>query len=313
MNGIGEREVRVGLIKSAAEQELPLDDMEIYRELNLFGEIFDRIREEYVDVPNERVLIRAAIQGMLSSLDPHSGYLSPELYSDMRFDTEGRFGGLGIEVTMEEGVLKVVSPIDDTPASRAGILANDFIIEINGEQIGGLALDEAVDLMRGEIGTEISVTIYRDGVRRPLEFTLVRAQIALSVVREFIERDVGVIRLAQFSEQAYTGLEKSIRKIQEELGDDLKGLVLDLRNNPGGLVDQAILVTDAFLNRGNILSTRGRAENETDRYDARADDAPAKFGARFIHWMVPLPRFSVCLSARGVAAVDDHDFSGYIA
>ncbi|NOZ33091.1 MAG: S41 family peptidase [Alphaproteobacteria bacterium] len=258
--------------QSAAEQELPLDDMEIYRELNLFGEIFDRIREEYVDVPNERVLIRAAIQGMLSSLDPHSGYLSPELYSDMRFDTEGRFGGLGIEVTMEEGVLKVVSPIDDTPASRAGILANDFIIEINGEQIGGLALDEAVDLMRGEIGTEISVTIYRDGVRRPLEFTLVRAQIALSVVREFIERDVGVIRLAQFSEQAYTGLEKSIRKIQEELGDDLKGLVLDLRNNPGGLVDQAILVTDAFLNRGNILSTRGRAENETDRYDARADD-----------------------------------------
>lgn len=250
----------------------PLEDLEVYRELNLFGEVFDRVREEYVDPPNERELIRSAIQGMLSSLDPHSGYLDPENYADVRQETEGTFGGLGIEVTMEDGIVKVVSPIDDTPAARAGILTNDYIIELDGEPVLGLTLDEAVEKMRGEIGTSIVLTIVRDGVDQPLTFTLERDVIALSVVRHFVDRDVGVIRLARFTEQAAGGLEESIKDIREELGDDMKGLILDLRNNPGGLVDQAVLVADAFLPRGNVLSTRGRTQIENDRFDASRND-----------------------------------------
>ncbi len=246
----------------------PLEDLDVYRELNLFGEIFDRVREEYVDPPNERELIRAAIQGMLTSLDPHSGYLDPENYADIRQETEGTFGGLGIEVTMEDGIVKVVSPIDETPAARAGILSNDYIIELDGEPVLGLTLDEAVEKMRGEIGTSITLTVVRDGVDQPLTFTLERDVIALRVVRHFVDRDVGVIRLARFTEQAASGLEDSLKAIREELGDNLKGLILDLRNNPGGLVDQAVLVADAFLPQGNVLSTRGRSPLENDRFDA---------------------------------------------
>lgn len=250
----------------------PLADLDIYRELNLFGEVFDRIRDEYVDPPNERELIRAAIQGMLTSLDPHSGYLDPDNYADVRQDTEGTFGGLGIEVTMEEGVVKVVTPIDETPAARAGILSNDFIIELDREPVLGLTLDEAVEKMRGELGSSIELTVIREGVDEPLYFTLRRDVIALRVVRHVIDRDVGIIRLARFTEQAFAGLEAALETIREEVGPDLRGFILDLRNNPGGLVDQAVFVADAFLPQGNVLSTRGRAEEENDRFDAHADD-----------------------------------------
>ena len=257
----------------------PRDPLEIYADLNLFGEIFDRIRAEYVDPPDEKELIRAAIQGMLTSLDPHSGYLPPADYDDMREDTSGEFGGLGIEVTMEEGIIKVVSPIDDTPAARAGIMANDFIIELDGVQVQGLTLDEAVAKMRGPIGTSIKVTVFREGVDKPLDFELTRATIAMRAVRWSMEGgetegegDVAVLRLSRFSEQAYIGIEKAIKDIYEQRdGEAPKGIILDLRNNPGGLVDQSVYVADAFLKQGAVVLTRGRIPEESARYDAQPD------------------------------------------
>lgn len=250
----------------------PRDPLEVYADLNLFGEIFDRIRAEYVDPPDEQELIRAAIQGMLSSLDPHSGYLPPADYDEMRQDTSGEFGGLGIEVTMEEGIVKVISPIDDTPAARAGILANDFIIEIDGTAIQGLTLDEAVEKMRGPVGSDITVTVAREGVDKPLEFKLTRATIAMRAVRWTMEGDVAVLRLARFSAQAYIGIENAIKDIYAERdGAAPKGIILDLRNNPGGLVDQAVYVADAFLKQGAVVLTRGRTEQESARYDAEPD------------------------------------------
>ena len=249
-----------------------LSDEEVYRELNLFGEIFDRIREEYVDAPNERELVRAAIRGMLTSLDPHSDYLDPEDYEEVREDTAGTFGGLGIEVIMENEVIKVVSPIDETPAARAGVLANDYIVELDGEPVRGLGLDQAVDKMRGEVGTNIVLTIVREGLSEPIEIEITRDIITFRVVRKSVRDNVGVIRLARFTGQAYAGVEDAVRDLHDELGDDLKGLILDLRNNPGGLVDQAVFISDAFLGRGNILSTRGRTEEENTRYDANPDD-----------------------------------------
>ena len=257
----------------------PRDPLEIYADLNLFGEIFDRIRAEYVDPPDEKELIRAAIQGMLTSLDPHSGYLPPADYDDMREDTSGEFGGLGIEVTMEEGVIKVVSPIDDTPAARAGIMANDLIIELDGVQVQGLTLDEAVAKMRGPIGTSIKVTVFREGVEQPLDFELTRAVIAMRAVRwtmeggeEEGEGDVAVLRLSRFSEQAFVGIEKAIKDIYEQRdGEAPKGIILDLRNNPGGLVDQSVYVADAFLKQGAVVLTRGRIPEESARYDAQPD------------------------------------------
>jgi len=254
------------------ENNGPLSDDEVYQELNLFGEIFDRIRDEYVDAPNEKELIRAAIQGMLTSLDPHSGYLDPENYEDVREDTQGTFGGLGIEVIMENEVIKVVSPIDDTPAARAGVLANDYIVELDGEPVRGLTLDKAVDKMRGEIGTTIELTIVREDSDEPVTISITRDVITFRVVRTSIRENVGVIRLARFTGQAYAGVEDGIRDMKEELGDDLKGLILDLRNNPGGLVDQAVFISDAFLSRGNVLSTRGRTDEENSSYDANPDD-----------------------------------------
>lgn len=255
----------------------PRTQEEIYADLNLFGQIFDRIRAEYVDVPDEQELIRAAIQGMLSSLDPHSGYLPPAEYDDMREGTSGQFGGLGIEVTMEEGVIKVVSPIDDTPAQRAGILANDLIVELDGVSIQGMTLDDAVAKMRGPIGTDITVTVVREGVTDPLKFTLTRATIAMRAVRWSMEGDVAVLRLSRFSEQAYIGIEKAINDIYAERKDvPPKGIILDLRNNPGGLVDQAVYVSDAFLNKGAVVLTRGRSESESARYDAQPDPLDAK-------------------------------------
>lgn len=250
----------------------PRDPLEIYADLNLFGEIFDRIRAEYVDPPDEEELIRAAIQGMLTSLDPHSGYLPPADYDEMREDTSGEFGGLGIEVTMEEGIVKVISPIDDTPAARAGILANDYIVEIDGQAIQGLTLDEAVEKMRGPVGTSIKITVAREGVDKPLDFELTRDTIAMRAVRWTMEGDVAILRLARFSAQAYIGIENAVKDIYSERdGVAPKGIVLDLRNNPGGLVDQAVYVADAFLKQGSVVLTRGRSETESARYDAQPD------------------------------------------
>ena len=260
-----------------AETATPRSKEEIDNDLLLFGQVFDRIRAEYVDAPDERELIHAAIQGMLTSLDPHSGYLEPVDYEDVQEDTSGKFGGLGIEVTMEEGVIKVVSPIDDTPAAKAGILANDFIVELDGQQVQGMTLDEAVEKMRGPVGTKIKLTVVREGVGEPLEFELARDVIAMRAVRWSMEGDVALLRLARFSEQAYVGIDEAIKDIYEERkGAAPKGIILDLRNNPGGLVDQAVYVSDAFLKQGAVVLTRGRLEQESARYDARPDDLDAK-------------------------------------
>lgn len=255
----------------------PRSSDEVYSDLDLFGEVFDRIRAEYVEAPDERKLIHAALQGMLTSLDPHSGYMEPVEYSDVQEDTSGQFGGLGIEVQMEDGVIKVVSPIDDTPAAKAGILANDFIVELDGTQVQGLTLDQAVEKMRGQVGTKITVTVVREGVTEPLKFELTRDIIATRAARMTMEGDVGVIRLARFSEQAFVGVQKAIDDIYKA-GDGKapKGIVLDLRNNPGGLVDQAVFVSDAFLKQGAVVLTRGRVDSESSRYDAKPDALDAK-------------------------------------
>ncbi|SEQ26232.1 carboxyl-terminal processing protease [Devosia sp. YR412] len=262
----------------------PRDPLEIYADLNLFGEIFDRIRAEYVDPPDEQELIRAAIQGMLTSLDPHSGYLPPADYDDMREDTSGEFGGLGIEVTMEEGIVKVVSPIDDTPAAKAGIMANDLIIAIDDVSVQGLTLDDAVAKMRGLLGTSVKITIAREGVTDPIDFELTRATIAMRAVRWSMEGgekegegDVALLRLSRFSEQAFVGIEKAIKDIYAARdGVAPKGIILDLRNNPGGLVDQSVYVADAFLKQGAVVLTRGRIAEESARYDAQPDTLDAE-------------------------------------
>ncbi len=246
---------------------------EIYDDLILFGEVFDRIRAEYVDVPDEKELIRAAIEGMLTSLDPHSGYLTPEAYEEMMQDTSGKFGGLGIQVTMEDGYVKIVAPIDDTPAFRAGLLANDLITELDGKSVKGMTLDEAVSIMKGDVGTKIVLTVVREGVDEPLKFEIIRDIISVSAVRWYVEKNIGILRLSQFSAQAFSGIEEGIRGIFAELNNNPpKGLILDLRNNPGGLVDQAVAVADAFLDKGVIVLTRGRSENESARYEAKPDE-----------------------------------------
>jgi carboxyl-terminal processing protease len=250
----------------------PRSEEEIYSDLALFGEVFDRIRAEYVEAPDEKELIRAAIQGMLTSLDPHSGYLPPDNFAEVQEDNAGEFGGLGIEVTMEEGIIKVVSPIDETPAARAGILSNDYIVEINNTQVYGMTLDQAVELMRGPVGSGVKLLVVREGSDAPLEFDLKRDIVAKRAVRWSLEGDIGVLRLARFSEQAYVGIQDAIEDIFEERdGVAPKGLILDLRNNPGGLVDQAVFVTDAFLKQGAVVLTRGRQDQESARYDAKPD------------------------------------------
>jgi carboxyl-terminal processing protease len=221
---------------------------------------------------------------MLTSLDPHSGYLPPVEYADMREDTSGQFGGLGVEIIMEEDLIKVVSPIDDTPAAKAGILANDLIFEIDGQPVQGMTQDEAVEKMRGPVGTEVTISVLREGVADPIEFTLTRGIISMRAVRwtmeggaEEGEGDIAVLRLARFSEQAFVGIERAIEDIYEQReGVAPKGIILDLRNNPGGLVDQSVYVADAFLNRGAVVLTRGRSESESARYDAVPDPLDAK-------------------------------------
>jgi carboxyl-terminal processing protease len=245
---------------------------ETYRQLNLFGDVFERIRSDYVEEVPDSEMIEAAIRGMLSDLDPHSSYLSPDDFKNMQVQTRGEFGGLGIEVTMENGVVKVVSPIDETPAARAGIKAGDYITHLDGEQVIGLTLSEAVDRMRGPVDTTIMLTIVREGADAPLEVEITRAVIKIKSVRYRAEGDVGYVRITSFNEQTDVGLKDAIRDLNKEIGQDLKGYVIDLRNNPGGLLDQAIAVSDAFLGQGEIVQTRGRDNRDIQRYNATSGD-----------------------------------------
>jgi carboxyl-terminal processing protease len=244
-----------------------------YRELNLFGDVFERIRSDYVEVPDESLLIESAINGMLAGLDPHSSYLTSDSFKDMQVQTSGKFGGLGIEVTMEEGILKVIAPMDGTPAAKAGVLANDEIIALDGEQVQGMTLSDAVDQMRGAIGTPIKLTIMREGAEEPIEIEIVRAEITVQAVRSRVEDNIGYIRVSSFSEQTFDGVKAAIDKLADEIGEDkVAGWVVDLRNNPGGLLDQSIAVSDAFLDQGEIVSTRGRRNDEMQRYNAHSGD-----------------------------------------
>ena len=244
-----------------------------YRQLNLFGDVFERVRADYVEVPDDAKLVESAINGMLAGLDPHSSYLNAKNFQDMQVQTSGNFGGLGIEVTMEDGVIKVISPIDETPASKAGILANDQIISIDGETIQGLSLSEAVDKMRGLVNTSITLTIQRPNLDKPFDVKLTRAEITIQAVRSRVEGEVGYVRISSFSEQTFDGLKAAMEKLKKEIGaDKVRGWVIDLRNNPGGLLDQSIAVSDAFLERGEVVSTRGRRSDETQRFNARTGD-----------------------------------------
>jgi carboxyl-terminal processing protease len=245
-----------------------------YRELNLFGDVFERVRADYVEKPDDSQLVESAINGMLAGLDPHSSYMDPKSFRDMQVQTRGEFGGLGIEVTMEDGLVKVVAPIDDTPAAKAGVMANDVITKLDDEAVQGLTLNQAVDKMRGPVNTKIKLTIMRKGSDKPIEVTIMRDIIRVKSVRSHAEgEDIGYIRITQFNEQTTDGLKDAINDLNTQLGaDKIKGYVIDLRNNPGGLLDQAISVSDTFLDKGEIVSTRGRNPEETQRFNARPGD-----------------------------------------
>jgi carboxyl-terminal processing protease len=260
------RTVFVGAAAKAAASDT-------YRQLNLFGDVFERVRSDYVEKPDDSKLIDSAINGMLTGLDPHSSYMDPKSFKDMQIQTRGEFGGLGIEVTMEDGLVKVVAPIDETPAHKAGVLAGDIITHLDDEPVQGLTLNQAVEKMRGPVNTKIRLKIMRKGVEKPTEVTIVRDIIRVRSVRSRIESDeVAYVRVTQFNEQTTDGVKKALTDMQAQMGDKLKGFVLDLRNNPGGLLDQAISVSDAFLEKGEIVSTRGRNAEETQRFNARAGD-----------------------------------------
>jgi len=245
---------------------------ELYRQLDLFGDVFERVRSDYVEKPDDQMLIETAINGMLTALDPHSSYLSPKNFKDMQVQTRGEFGGLGIEVTMENGVIKVVSPIDDTPAFKAGILANDLITHLDNEQISGLTLEQAVEKMRGPVNTPISLTIVRKGREEPFDIKVTRDVIRINPVKARAEDDVAYIKVSTFNEQTHAALVKSMDAMKKEIGPKLRGYLIDLRNNPGGLLDQAIAVSDDFLDRGAIVLTKGRNNEETQRSQARPGD-----------------------------------------
>ena len=244
---------------------------ETYKQLNLFGDVFQRVQEQYVEEVTDKKLIEAAISGMLQSLDPHSSYLSPESYKDMQVKTKGKFGGLGIEITMEDGVVKVVSPIDDTPAANAGMRSGDLIIGINGESIRGLSINDAVSQLRGPVGSKVVITVVRDK-KDPFEIEIIRDVIKIKSVRHNIIKNIGYVRLTTFSDTTTSGLEKSVDEIKKKLEEKFQGLILDLRNNPGGLLNQSISVTDAFLNQGEIVSTQGRKDDDTSRIFSKKGD-----------------------------------------
>ena len=261
------------MVSLARSQSASAANSEIYRQLDLFGEVLERVRSDYVEKPDDSKLIEAAINGMLTALDPHSAYLNPKHFRDMQVQTRGEFGGLGIEVTMENGVVKVVSPIEDTPAAKAGIMSGDLITALDKEQIQGLTLQEAVEKMRGPVNSPITLTIVRKGVEDPFDVKVTRDVIHINPVKYNAEGDdVGYIRITTFNEQTTANLQKGIDDLKKQLGPKLKGYVIDLRNNPGGLLDQAISVSDAFLDQGAIVLTRGRNLEETQRSNARPGD-----------------------------------------
>jgi carboxyl-terminal processing protease len=261
------------MVSLARSQSASASNSEIYRQLDLFGEVLERVRSDYVEKPDDSKLIEAAINGMLSALDPHSAYLNPKHFRDMQVQTRGEFGGLGIEVTMENGVVKVVSPIEDTPAAKAGIMSGDLITALDKEQIQGLTLQEAVEKMRGPVNSPITLTIVRKGVEDPFDVKVTRDVIHINPVKYNAEGDdVGYIRVTTFNEQTSANLQKAIEDLKKQLGPKLKGYVIDLRNNPGGLLDQAISVSDDFLDQGAIVLTRGRNLEETQRSNARPGD-----------------------------------------
>src|SRR5436189_3023649 len=244
-----------------------------YRQLSLFGDVFERVRADYVEKPDDSKLIESAINGMLAGLDPHSSYMDSKSFRDMQVQTRGEFGGLGIEVTMEDGLIKVVSPIDETPASKAGIMANDIITQLDDEAVQGLTLNQAVEKMRGPVNTKIRLKIVRKGQDNPIDVTLVRDNIRLRSVRARVEADdIGYIRITTFNEQTTEGLKREIGSLSTQIGDKLKGYIIDLRNNPGGLLEEAVTVSDGFLERGEIVSTRGRNAEETQRRSAHPGD-----------------------------------------
>ncbi|WP_158810093.1 S41 family peptidase [Beijerinckia sp. L45] len=245
-----------------------------YRSLNLFGDVFEKIRTDYVEKPDDQKLVESAINGMLTSLDPHSSYMDAKSFRDMQVQTRGEFGGLGIEVTQDNDLIKVVTPIDDTPASKAGILSGDIISAIDGEAVSGLTLNQAVDKMRGAVNTSVNLKILRGEKKDPLDVKLTRAVITIKSVRNKIEGDdIGYIRITQFNEQTFDGVKEAIDKFTKDIpADKFKGYIMDLRNNPGGLLDQSIAVSNAFLDKGEIVSTRGRNADETQRYNARPGD-----------------------------------------
>ena len=267
----------VVLLAGISIVQLPFRDADAnssdtFRHLKLFGDVFERVRAEYVEEVTEQELVESAINGMLTALDPHSSYLDSSRYRDMQVQTRGQFGGLGIEVTMENGLVKVVSPIDGTPAYDAGMQAGDYISHIDGEQVMGLTLGEAVERMRGPVDTEIELRVLREGVDEPFDVSLNRAVIKISPVRGRTEIDVAYVRLTTFNEQTNSAMREKITELRDEMGDDMRGLVLDLRNNPGGLLDQAVAVSDAFLEQGEIVSTRGRRAESIQRFNARTGD-----------------------------------------
>jgi carboxyl-terminal processing protease len=246
----------------------------VYEQLDLFGDIFERIRANYVEEVDEAALIEAAINGMLTSLDPHSSYLPPDDFDDMQVQTRGEFGGLGIEVTQEDGFVRVITPMDDTPAMEAGIEAGDFITHVDGEALLGLTLEEAVDLMRGPVGSEIVITVVREGEEEPFDVTIIRDRIQLTAVRHRLEGNTAILRVSTFNDQTFPNLREGLQEMIDELGglENLNGVVIDLRNNPGGLLSQAIRVSDGFLDQGEIVSTRGREPQDGERYNATPGD-----------------------------------------
>lgn len=273
---------------------------DVYRQLGLFGDIFQRVRESYVDEVDDKKLIESAINGLLTSLDPHSSYLNSDNFSDMQVQTKGKFGGLGIEITMENGLVKIVSPIDETPAARAGLQPEDLIVAVDKQPIMGMTLSDAVDLLRGEVGSSVTVTVKR-GAKEPFDISLTRDTIKIRSVRAKVFDEIGYLRITTFSEQTSPGLNKEVEKMFTEHGDRLKGFVLDLRNNPGGLLNQAIEVSDAFLDRGEIVSTRGREDQDISRAFAREGDI-----ARGLPIVVLINSGSASASEIVAGALKDH-------
>ncbi|MEN3951883.1 S41 family peptidase [Iodidimonas sp. SYSU 1G8] len=264
--------VSVALMTGTLGASWAADRSETYRQLNLFSDVFTRIRANYVDQVDDKEMIESAINGMLTSLDPHSSYLNAENFEDMQVQTKGEFGGLGIEVTMENGLVKVISPIDGTPAEKAGVKAGDYITALDGEQVMGLSLSDAVEKMRGAPGSKIVVSIARRGEQSQFDIEIIRDIIKIQSVKHRVEGDTGYIRITTFNEQTEPGLKKALEDIKKQLGPKMNGLVLDMRNNPGGLLDQAVAVGDAFLDHGEVVQTRGRDPQDVQRYHAHSGD-----------------------------------------